>query len=329
MKRVAVCGWDQQTAALLRAIAQRTDLRPVAIGDDRPAALVRARTATGLPCYQHLREMLRAVDYDAVLIGEAADPEALLQLAAEHRASILLRGDVANARTLRAAADAVSAGAAGLNILRPELNHAGFDLLTGLTTGDAGWEPYLVQIDLSAALGMDVGLNAAAGLIARLQPEPASQVIASAVRDRTDLPTTASIQVRHGEHALTVLTLHGHPDDSCRIVIEAPTARAEFTNRTGTSALVLEPAGAVPERSELVDDDLLDLEALRLADPASRRLDERLAPHEAALLTAIDGSLHTGFVAPVRDPGARGNLRVLEGGQLTTSPRAGHLRVVG
>ena len=50
MKQLAVCGWDEYTAALVDALAERADLRPVAIGDDRPAALVRARAATGLPC---------------------------------------------------------------------------------------------------------------------------------------------------------------------------------------------------------------------------------------------------------------------------------------
>lgn len=329
MQRLAICGWDERTAALVRAISRRTELRPVAIGDDRPAALVRARTATGLPCYQHLREMLRVAEYDAVLIGDTADREALLQLAAEHGSSILLRGDVANARTLRAAVDAVSTGAAGLKVIRPELNHAGFELLTSLTSGDAGWQPYLVQIDLSGAFGMDIGLNAGAGLVARLQPEAASQVVVSALHDRTDHPTTATIQIRHGSDALTMLTLHDYPDDYCRITVEARAARAKFTTRDGTSRLVLEPAGGVPERSELVDDDLLDLEAIRIGDAASRRADERLAPHEAALLSAIEGSLQTGFVTAVRDPGARGNLRMLRGGQLTTSPREGHLRLLG
>ena len=329
MNRLAVCGWDQQTAGLIRAISLRTDLRPVAIGDDRPAALVRARTATGLPCYQHLREMLRAVEYDTVLIGDAPDREALLQLAAEQGAAILLRGDIANARTPRAAVDAVSLGAAGLNTIRPELNHAGFDLLTNLTIGGAGWEPNLVQIDLSAALGLDVGLNAGAALITRLQPEPASQLVVSSLRARTDLPATAVVQIRHGDTALSALTRHSHPDDDCRITIEATAGRAKFSHRGGNSKLVLEPAGGIAERSELVDDDLIDLEAIRIANPASRRVDERFAPHEAALLAAINGSMETGFISPVRDPGARGNLRVLEGGELTTSPREGHLRLLG
>ena len=118
MKRLAVCGWDEQSAALLRAISLRTDLRVVAIGDDRPAALVRARAATGLPCYQHVREMLRAVDYDAVLIGDTADRETLLEIASERGASILLRGAVADGRTLRAAISSVGSGSDSLNIAR-------------------------------------------------------------------------------------------------------------------------------------------------------------------------------------------------------------------
>lgn len=328
MKRLAVCGWDEQSAALLRALTLRSDLRAVAIGDDRPAALVRARAATGLPCYQHLREMLRAVDYDALLIGDAADREALLEIASERGAAIILRGDAADARALRAATDAVSAGVPSLTIARPELNHAGVDLLTSLTTGDADWTPDLVQIEVNDANGIDAAINTAVALTTRLQPEAATQVVVATLRGRTDSVMSANIQIRHAEHALSIVTVQDRLDEWWRIAVQAPAGTAELINRDGASTLTLEPANGTAEQSELVDDDLIDLEAMRLADPVSRRIDERLASHEAALLTAIEGSINTGFVAPVREHSARSNLRVLEGGQLTTSPRAGHLRIL-
>jgi hypothetical protein len=329
MKRLAVCGWDERTAALLRAISLRSDLRAVAIGDDRPASLVRAKSATGLPCYQHLREMLRAVEYDAVLISDTADREALVQLAAERHASVLIRGDVANASTLRAATEAVSTGAEALSIVRPEFHHAGIELLRNLTNSDLEWAPQVLHIELSDPNGVAAALSAVSALVVRLQPVEATQVAVATLRAHSDMPVSATLQIRHGERALSVITVHDRLDERWRIAIEAAWGTAEFTNREAVTSLTIEPAGAKAEQSELVDDDLLDLEAVRLADPASRRIDERCAPHEAALLTAIEASMSTGFVTPVRDPGARGNLRVLQGGQATTSRRAGHLRVLG
>ncbi len=329
MKRLVVCGWDERSAALVRALALRTDLRAVAIGDDRPAALVRARAATGLPCYQHLREMLRAVDYDAVLIGDATDREALLELATERGASILLRGDVADARTLRSATDAVSAGTNALNVVRPELNHAGVDLLTSLAGGDADWAPNLVQIEVNDADGIDTAVHTAVALVARLQPESATQVVVATLRGPTDTVMSANIQIRHTERALTVVTVQDRLEEWWRISVQAPAGTAELVNRDGASTLTLEPTNGTAEQSDLVDDDLLDVEAIRLADPSSQRTDERFAPYEAALLTAVDGSINTGFVTPVREFSTRGNLRVLEGGQLTTAPREGHLRILG
>ena len=329
MKRLAVCGWDEQSAALLRAISLRTDLRVVAIGDDRPAALVRARAATGLPCYQHVREMLRAVDYDAVLIGDTADRETLLEIASERGASILLRGAVADGRTLRAAISSVGSGSDSLNIARPELNHAGIDLLTSLTSGEADWAPDLVQIELSDASGVETAINTAASLVVRLQAEGATQVVVSVLRALTDIFTGASVQIRHGDRAISVITIQDRLDERWRISIQAPAGTAELVNRDGMSTLILEPVAGSAEQSELVDDDLLDLEAIRIANPASRRTDERFARHEASLLTAIEGSMNTGFVAPVHELTARGNLRLLAGGQLTSSPRAGHLRLLG
>jgi len=329
MKRLAVCGWDERSAALLRAISLRSDLRAVAIGDDRPAALVRARTATGLPCYQHLREMLRAVEYDTLLIGDTADREALLEIAAERRASIILRGDAADARTLRAATTAVSTGADGLNVARPELNHAGIDLLTTLTTGEAEWTPTFLQIEVNDAAGIDAAICTTMALVARLQPEAATHVVVATLRGPTDVAMTASIQIRHAEQALTVVTVQDRLEEWWRISIQAPAGMAELVNRDGASTLTLEPTNGTAEQSELVDDDLLDVEAVRLADPASRRTDERFAAYEAALLMAVEGSINTGFIAPVREQSARSNLRVLEGGQLTTSRREGHLRILG
>jgi hypothetical protein len=329
MKRLAVCGWDERTATLVRAISLRSDLRATAIGDDRAAALVRARAATGLPCYQHVREMLRAVDFDTVLIGDTADREALLQMAAEQQAAILLRGDAADAYTLRAATDAVAMGARSLSVLRPDLGHAGIDLLMSLTNSDANWTPDTIQVEIDRADTTTAAVNTAVALIARLQPEPATQVVTMALRAPIDMVTAMSLQIRHDSSAVSMVTVHDRSQERLRIAIHAPAGLAVLENRAGVSTLSLEPIEGTAEQSELVDDDLVDLEALRITGAHGRRSDERLAPYEAALLAAVEGSLNTGFVAPVREQGARGNLRVLEGGDAATSRREGHLRVVG
>jgi hypothetical protein len=216
-----------------------------------------------------------------------------------------------------------------MNVARPELNHAGVDLLASLTAGDADWAPELLQIEISDPSGIEVALNTAVALIARLQPESATQVVVAALRGPTDFMLAATAQIRHAEQALSTVTVQDHHEERWRISLQAAAGTAELTIREGTSMLTLEPADGEPQQSELDADDLLDLEAARIANPASRRTDERFAPYEASLLGAIEASMNTGFVVPVREPGPRGNLRILEGGDLTTSRREGHLRILG
>ena len=56
-----------------KALREQAQLETVAIGDQYPARLVRARTATRLACYQHPRQMARDQAFDALLL---AAPEA-------------------------------------------------------------------------------------------------------------------------------------------------------------------------------------------------------------------------------------------------------------
>ena len=327
MKQLAVCGWDEYTAALVDAFAERAGLRPVAIGDDRPASLVRARTATGLPCYQHLREMLRAADYDAVLIGTTVDRESLVELTAMKGAALLIRGDVANADTLNAAAAATIKTGNELHLVRPELQRSGIELLMNLVGTDPAWTPTLVAIELTAANGTRSALQSAAALALRLQGATATQAFISEAGYDGHEALLASVQIRHGKRALTTLLVRPGADEACRVTIEAPAGMAELVARDGNAVLDVFPLDGEPEHTVLTDEDLILAEASRIGGSGTR-IDELFAPHEAALLSAIEASLATGFVTPVQDPGTRGSLRVLEGGDHGTSRRRGHLHLI-
>ncbi len=52
--RLLVCGWHEESPALLAALKRHAGLRAVAVGDASAAQLVRAREATQLRGYQHL-----------------------------------------------------------------------------------------------------------------------------------------------------------------------------------------------------------------------------------------------------------------------------------
>ncbi len=328
IRHLAVCGWDEYTAALVDALEERTGLRAVAIGDDRPAALVRARAVTGLPCYQHLREMLRAADYDAVLLGTTVDRESLVELTAMKGAALLIRGDIANAETLSAAAAAAIKTGNELHLVRPELQRSGIELLMNLVMSEPAWTPTLVAIELTAANGTRAALQCASALALRLQEATATQAFISEAGFNGHEALLASVQIRHGNAALTTLLVRPGSDEGLRITIEAPAGMAELVARDGDAILDVFPLDGVPEHTELRDEDLILAEAARLADGDADHMDEIFAPHEAALLQAIEASLATGYVAPVRDPGTRGTLRVLEGGDHHSSPRRGHLHLI-
>ena len=328
MRRIAICGWDERAAALLHALTRSGRWQAVAIGDHRPAALVRARAATGLPCYQHLHEMLRVADYDAVLLGTEVDRESLAELVAERGADLLLRGDVTSAAALAAAADLAAAGGLRLAVVRPELRRAGLDLLTGLVTGDLEWAPSLVTIDMGEPQGVVAALSDVAAIVARLHATAPTHAVAAAVHPLGDDPSLIAVQARHGGSALTTATARHTGQAELRIAIDAPAGSAVLEAGPEGTTLKISREGGAREQSELVDDDLVTLEVARLNDPGAARSDALHAAHEAAFLQALEASLATGFVAPVHDPGTRGTLRVLEGGRQTTSPRQGHLRVL-
>ena len=106
MDTLAVFGWRDGLAGLLCRLERRASLRAVAVGDRHAARLVRARSETGLPCYQHLLEMARATEYDAAYIGASALAGEIADQAASRGADLLVNGDDMDGEAMSAAAAA-------------------------------------------------------------------------------------------------------------------------------------------------------------------------------------------------------------------------------
>jgi hypothetical protein len=92
MERLVVCGWEHDESALLQALREQAQLETVAVGDQYPARLVRARTATRLACYQHTRQMAHDQAFDALLLGAPDSAEEVATTAAVRGADLLLLG---------------------------------------------------------------------------------------------------------------------------------------------------------------------------------------------------------------------------------------------
>jgi hypothetical protein len=71
MDRLAVYGWTDATAPLLEALCEHPQLKAVAIGDERPAALVRARAATARPVPARARNGAQR-RFDVILVARGA-----------------------------------------------------------------------------------------------------------------------------------------------------------------------------------------------------------------------------------------------------------------
>ena len=84
---------------------------------------------------------------------------------------------------------------------------------------------------MSDASGVETAINTAASLVVRLQAEGATQVVVSVLRALTDIFTGASVQIRHGDRAISVITIQDRLDERWRISIQAPAGTAELVNR--------------------------------------------------------------------------------------------------
>ena len=329
MYRLAVCGWDERLPALLSHLEQRASLRPVAVGDSRPMRLASARGATGLPCYQHLLEMARVADYDAVLIETADEAAAVAQQAAARGADLLIRGDCMDAETLSAIAVAAVRHSVALVVLRPTLRRAGCSLLADLIASESAWQPQFVHLELRGDRTAVALLRDAVAATARLFQQTPTEASAAAAGTGEE-PDVLVAQLRFPGDALAVLIARPANTHSLRLTVTAPAGSAELESTDDETQLTITTAGGASTVSRLPHGDLDELEAIRVA--AVRRgdaVDALLAHREAATLHAIEGSLAASQVRPVKDPTTRAALRVIEGGGHGSSPsRAAQLHVV-
>ncbi|MEX2229441.1 MAG: hypothetical protein WEB13_07355, partial [Dehalococcoidia bacterium] len=207
MNRLALCGWTEEAPRLLRALQLRARLEAVAVGDRQAVQLVRARGATGLPCYQHVLEMLRTVDLDAVVITEAAAVEELANIAAARGVDLLLCGDAMTGSALEAAAEAARRHRVALAVIRPRLRSAGLAFLADLVAADASWQPRFASVDVAGPAAAAVHLRTGVALIARLLPALPATAIGSVLDGAVDDAYAIAAQLR-GEGMLAAISAH-------------------------------------------------------------------------------------------------------------------------
>ncbi len=333
MERLLVCGWDvgktRSLQGMLAALRREAALEAVAVGDRQPSALVHARAALGLPCYQHLREMIRTTDSDVVLF---ATPELAGELAADAAArgrDLLLLGDQMDVAALDAAATASVRYGVSLAVIRPAQRGAGLTFLTDLIEADQRWTPVALQLELRGdrtAHALMCDLIAATTRLMRATP---TEVVTSVGGHDLDNPVSIAAHLRFDDHRL--VTLSARPGLSDRLVLSADTSAGsiELDAADGDSRLTLAPWGGDAQRSLLRDQDPVMLEARHVSEVrGGDALDQKLAHREAALLYASEAAAATGILARVEDLDTRTTLRMLAGGATDATPRLGQLRVV-
>ena len=329
---LAVCGWDTQTPALVRALADHGGLRAVAVGDQHASQLVRARELTGLPCYQHLREMLRAADYRAVLLQTADDAAVLAAIAADRDAQLLVIANQLDGPALAGVAAAAASRGGNLWLLRPLLRDAGFDFALQLTADDPRWRPYLLTIELEDDRPAVALMRDGVALASRLLPSKPSRVVAAAIGP-PDSPWALSIQLRCEDGRLATLTTRPGPRLRVRLGAESDAGRLDSTTVGDRCTITVREGDGPARETKQRNDDLLVREVLRVTRSGAvpgpdDGTDPRLAPHEAAILSAIDSALHTGQTHVVDDAAVRSTLRVLQGNGSAATPPSGRLRLV-
>lgn len=330
MHRLAVYGWDEHEARLLNALQHAAPFTLAAVGDARAAALVRARAATGGPCYQHPIEMFRHGRYDAALLAESAGAAQAAQAAAGGGAAILVAGDRADGATVAEAAEAALRARVPFAVLRPRLQQAGLAFLLDLAASDAGWRPR--TLDISVASSSDAieaarDLVALAGRLVRLTPAAvAGTAVAGADEDRT----FATAELRYADGRLASLRARSARTERISLFAECALGDLELTTDGAESTVTMTGHDGKRETAHLTDRDPFVLEAQRatrvLAGEASDALH---APRDGSVLLALEQAMDTGQVTRVEERSSRANLVLMSGQGGPTSTRSGHLHLVG
>jgi hypothetical protein len=339
-ERLLVCGWDDALPPLLRALRRDAALEVCAVGDQRAGQLVRARQATAAPCYQHVREMLRAVPAAAVLVAAPGAVPVAAQHAATRGQDLLLLGPAMDGAALVAAASAAALHGVRCLVLRPGLRGAGLAQLQRLSTDvsretstgathDEAWRPRLLAIELRAPAPAAALLRDAVAAAASLLPLEPHETVGSFAGASLAAATTLAVQLRYRDGRLATLTARTGPELRTRVTLEAEAGSAELRSLGAESDLELAPVAGTVRHALLRDRDLLALEAKRVAAERARPAASTtplLA--EAATLRAVEAALESGLVQAVREFAPRPALRLLSGGARAATPPRGPLQLV-
>ncbi len=310
-------GWNDSTPALLEALREHADLEAVAIGDERPAALVRARSATSLPGFQHVREMARKAEFDRILIGEGSLASEVAESAAARGADLLLVGAVTDADTLERAALAAQRYGVRLDVFRPWLLT---DPVTALAARLERRTPALLTMEVSAPRAPLQSLRDLVALSLRLMRTRVLDASATQAGDPFEgAPLTAHLRLASGH--VVVLTARMALRPVLRVLASDEDGMLEIRAREDTLDVEEHRAGGEVSRESMhlrqtPAHDWLNSEAQRIAEPTNEDLE--LAPGEAATLRAIEVALEGAFAERV-DVAPR-PFQLLRGGAREASP---------
>jgi hypothetical protein len=322
-RRLAILGWDDRVRPLLAPLEAYAGLCVAGVGDRGGTALVRARGATGAPCFQHPAEMLRRLDYDALLVASAEADAELAGTAAARGADLIALGDVLPGAALEAVATAAVRHGVALAIVRPLLRGAGFEAVADLLAETSPAE--LLSIEVHDQRPSQAILRDAVALALRTLQATPQRVTAAASGPAVE---GIAAQLRDAGGGLATLAAVSGP----RLL------RVHASGEAG--AIELEASAGGIELTEHSRDGATTTRRLDDADPATveaehvaRALDGdatdlRFAHREAAVLGALESALATGQTHRVAEPGVRATLQLLEGGGAAPTPRAGHLHVL-
>ena len=328
MPRLVICGWNDGTPELAAAL-ELQGLVPVAVGDRRPAHLAQAREHTGLPCYQHLHEMGRGVDYDVALIDCEADAAEMATAAAEQGADLVVTARAAAAESLVAIEAAARRAGVALALVGPLTHAVDFEAARLLTMDEQRWAPALVHIELSDEGSCTAMLRDAVTVATRLLPDTPTEALVSLPGDDIEGSLVASAHLRYGTRRLVTISVRGGGAARTRLRIEGAAGHMELeaTPESRAATVTLRSGGV--QRLELPSVTPATIEAARIARVVNREVisDAEVATRAAATLSAIERSIETGLAAEVHG-GVRSRLRVLPGGATTRSPRTGRLELL-
>ena len=207
-----------------------------------PPELVRARSATGLPCFQHVLEMLRVADYEAVLIDCDLHAGEIAERAAERGADLIVSGERLDAASLASVARAATRHSVALVVLRPALHDRGYTFVSELIAADPGWQPSFVNLELSGDRPAEALLRDAVAAMTRLLPQTPFE-LSAAIAGPADAPEAMAAQIRLPGGALASLTARVAPVTKLSLVATSPAGSTELSSEGGAALVTLTAPG--------------------------------------------------------------------------------------